>query len=297
MNDLEHFESLVKESPNSARLTIKGGLFLGGTQLAHLPDNLTIIGDALFSRTQLSRLPENLKVTGTLYINATKIKTIPNSLKVYGNLDIRKTDVKNVPASVCLGQIIRTDEEAESATNNLNVDAFKEIYNVAELPGQLDHLIKFQNKYGFENFCQGFGMYVEDKNIFKHWTQSSELMEQLVCIGQANSTGSIYAIWRCNEKLPLDGQPIIAFGDEGGCWIVADNFSDFLRLLTYDSEPTLSHENIYFEKNDEESEHHKKYVSYVKKNFQINKLKTGAEVSELISKAQGKYQKILEQAL
>jgi hypothetical protein len=276
----------------SSDLKIKGGLFVAGTNIEELPDNLTIIGDAMLSRTKLKSIPKKLKVTGTLYVNATAIKNLPDDLVVYGNLDIRKTSINDFNKSICKGKIIRTDKEADEVKNEINVAVFQEVHNLNSIPESLLKLIKFQNQYGFESFCEGFGIYLEDKNVFRHWTKAESMISQLIPIGQANGCGSIYAFWQHYENTELSEQPIVAFGDEGGHWVVAENFFDFIRILTFDSEPTISKDNIFFNKSTEESENSKKFITFAKKNYNIVKIKNEVEIKEIVNNAQKKLQDI-----
>ena len=50
-------------------LNVKGDLYLTGTQITSLPDNLTIEGTLWLSYTPIESLPDNLKVGRDLYLN------------------------------------------------------------------------------------------------------------------------------------------------------------------------------------------------------------------------------------
>ena len=50
-----------------------GSLYLSGTQITSLPDNLTVGGWLDLSGTQITSLPDNLTVDGSLYLRGTQI--------------------------------------------------------------------------------------------------------------------------------------------------------------------------------------------------------------------------------
>jgi hypothetical protein len=279
-------------------LRVKGGLFFGGTRaLVDLPDNLTVAGDLNLRATGLLELPEHLRVFGSLNLSDSPIKHIPSSLRVYGNLDIRKTAVKTVDAAVCFGQIIRTQAEFDNASNKLNLDAFAELTGMGPPPGMLCKLIAFQDAQGFETYCNGFGIYGQTPDVFRNWTTSDALAGRLFCIGQANASGSLYAIWNADDTKPLDSQPVIAFGDEGGVWVVATDLAAFFKLLSFDSEPTITRAHISFHRREVESLHHKKLATFLKTQFGITKITKADDVEAQLRHAAETYQHRLNSML
>lgn len=271
-------------------LRVKGGLFFGGKKnFTEMPDNLTIVGDLLLRGTGLTYLPEKLRVYGSLSIADTRITVLPTSLKVYGNLDIRKTKIKDVPPCACLGSVIRTDQDSENATTALNIDGFLEITGLPEMPRELQQLIAFQDKNGFESFCHGFCIYAQENSVFRAWTKSEALIERLYCIGQASGSGALYAIWNVESAKPLNEQPVVAFGDEGGAWVVAANLEEFLRLLSFDAEPRFSNEGIAFEKEQAASEHHRSFTAFLRKQG-FSAIAKADELQLMVRKTQAAYQ-------
>jgi hypothetical protein len=281
----------------TADLRVKGGLFFGKIRrLTELPDDLTVFGDFMLRGTGLVALPENLKVCGSLCLADTAIDSLPDSLRVYGNLDIRMTRVGDIPAQVCLGSVIRTDQDAENASEALNAEMFLKMTNMPEMPDLLGRLIDFQNRNGFESYCHGFGIYAQDNGVFRAWAKSGALIDSLFCIGQATGSGSVYAIWNTDAAKPLAEQPVVAFGDEGGAWVVASDFSGFLRLLSFDAEPAISAEGIAYEKDQERSERHKQYVAFLKK-CGLAAVRKAEELNLMIRQAQGGCQQRLDESL
>lgn len=279
-------------------LRVRGGLYFGGVaELVELPDGLTVAGDCLLRATGLRALPENLRVYGTLNLVGTAVSALPASLKVFGNLDIRRTRIGAVDAAVCLGRLIRTDRDAEEAPAGLSEEIHAALTGMDELPVVLQKLIAFQNQHGYESFCQGFGIHPETNAVFRTWTRSETLLSQLFCIGQANGGGSLYAIWRARDDAGLDRQPVVAFGDEGGAWVVARTLVDFLRVLSFDREPSISPDGIAFGdgggEGDGESPQHRKFVAYIKKHFDVAKLKKRQELDALLQEARAAHQQPL----
>jgi len=304
---IEHLRELIAatnagKNPGGQRtltpdLRVKGGLFFGGkTALTALPDHLTVIGDLLARGTGLTALPEYLKVTGTLNLVDTAISTLPASLKVCGDLDIRKTAIKDVPAGVCLGSVIRTAADAENAGNGLNAEAYRATTELPDLPHAMRALIDFQNGTGYESYCCGFGVDVRDGTVFQSWTENEAIVDQLFCIGQANRCGSMYAFWRADSARPMHLQPIVAFGDEGGAWVVASTLDEFLRVLSFDGEPEISDEGVRFARDDEASENQGRYAAFVEA-LGLNVITEADELERLVQKAQAAYQQQFVQAL
>ena len=74
-------------------LTVGGSLYLRGTQITSLPDNLTVGGYLYLRGTQITSLPDNLTVGGSLYLEGTQITSLPDNLTVGGSLDLEGTQI------------------------------------------------------------------------------------------------------------------------------------------------------------------------------------------------------------
>ncbi len=72
-----------------------GSLYLRGTQITSLPENLTVGGWLDLSGTQITSLPENLTVGGSLDLSGTQITSLPENLTVGGSLYLRGTQITN----------------------------------------------------------------------------------------------------------------------------------------------------------------------------------------------------------
>ena len=80
-----------------------GDLYLSGTQIASLPDNLTVGGSLDLRHTQIASLPDNLTVGGSLYLSGTQIASLPDNLTVGGSLDLSDTQIASLPDNLTVG--------------------------------------------------------------------------------------------------------------------------------------------------------------------------------------------------
>jgi len=80
-----------------------GSLYLKGTQITALPDNLTVGGALDLDGTQITALPDNLTVGGSLYLKGTQITALPDNLTVGGYLDLRGTQITALPDNLTVG--------------------------------------------------------------------------------------------------------------------------------------------------------------------------------------------------
>ena len=86
-------------------LTVGGSLDLENcTGITALPDNLTV-GDSLDLRgTGITALPDNLTVGGSLYLRGTGITALPDNLTVGGSLDLENcTGITALPDNLTVG--------------------------------------------------------------------------------------------------------------------------------------------------------------------------------------------------
>ena len=68
-------------------------LYLSGTGITQLPDNLTIGGSLDLSGTGITQLPDNLTVGDSLDLSGTGITQLPDNLTVGGSLDLSGTGI------------------------------------------------------------------------------------------------------------------------------------------------------------------------------------------------------------
>lgn len=167
------------------------------------------------------------------------------------------------------------------------------------LPTDLVKLYEFEQKYGPETYSECFGLTItEDKTGIKTWSEKEEFYNSFIEFAGANGSGSSYAYWLINED--LNDCPIVVFGDEGGIHIVAENISTLIHLLTLDTEISVDFDSAYFYKDEEyyeENENKEEFQQWVKKEFSLDPLETNEETEEIVSEAQKKYKKRLNDFL
>ena len=84
-------------------LTVGGSLYLRDTAIQQLPDNLTVGGSLNLSGTAIQQLPDNLAVGGNLYLSGTAIQQLPDNLTVGGGLYLRDTAIQQLPDNLTVG--------------------------------------------------------------------------------------------------------------------------------------------------------------------------------------------------
>lgn len=183
--------------------------------------------------------------------------------------------------------------------NQINQKMIQEFENLwgKPIPEELRKLIEFQEKESdFENYSQGFGVDFDDRSGLKYgWSDTPDFLERLYPFAQANGTGSFYAIWDDGSGNSLADMPVVVFGDEGGQWVVAQNFSELLQLLTYDREIYVDHACCYFYKDEndedyEESEDADKFRNWLQETLNISSIDAEDEIATIVIDAQAEIQ-------
>ena len=118
-----------------------------------------------------------------------------------------------------------------------------------------------------------------------------DFFDKFIPFANANGTGSFYALWIDDAEKPLNQLPVIVFGDEGGVFVVAENFVQLLHLLTYYDEISVDcGEGVYFCRYEyEESDNLRHYLQWVKQNYDLNPVTESEETEKIIKAAQEKY--------
>lgn len=129
---------------------------------------------------------------------------------------------------------------------------------------ELNLLMEFQNRMGFENYSDGFGLtaYNDSSGLKAGWSKDPGFLARLVPFAQANGSGSFYALWRLDDRADLASLPIVVFGDEGGQHVVARNLRELLQLLGFDSEVSVDWDEAYFYR-EEGQQHRRGHAAYV----------------------------------
>jgi hypothetical protein len=158
----------------------------------------------------------------------------------------------------------------------IDINKFKENLQLEAIPVTLEKLIHFQNNTSsYENFSQGFGLYIDKGYGLESWSGEEGFLNKLYPIAQANCSGSFYAIWNDGTGKELDQMPIVVFGDEGGVHVVAENLLQLLHFLTFDTEISVDFDEAYFYKDEEdyeESEDLKEYLKWIKNDYNLEQI-------------------------
>lgn len=72
------------------------------------------------------------------------------------------------------------------------------------------------------------------------WSDMSEFTHGFLAFANADGTGSEFAFWRVSED--LNDCPVVVFGSEGEIALVARNFEDWLRVVSYGEELLLGND-------------------------------------------------------
>ncbi len=163
-------------------------------------------------------------------------------------------------------------------------------YTDYKIPNSLEKLIDFSLQYN--GFSQEFYFEVEnEKDGYATYSDDEKFLSCLIKIGTADGTGSDYGFW-INETKNLANAPIVAFGSEGGCHIIAQNFDELVRLLTFDCEPMIDWDEVFFYKDDEdcESKYHKEFVSFVQNDLNLEIVASNEQANKIVADAQAIYQ-------
>jgi hypothetical protein len=145
-------------------------------------------------------------------------------------------------------------------------EAFATNFQPHAVPVELAKLLAFQDEYGFGGYSEGFGLTIDDKGGLRSWSEDPEFLATLLPFGQANGTGSFYALWADGKSQDPSAFPVVLFGDEGGVHVVAENVRGLLRILTYDAEPMVDHGAVSYYKDEEDhdqSDGHDDYVEWL----------------------------------
>ena len=94
-------------------INVYGDLYLGGTNITSLPDNLSVRGWLDLDGTDITSLPNDLNVGKSLFLRVTKITSLPNDLSVGGYLYLGGTDITSLPNDLNVKEEIWLDEDKE----------------------------------------------------------------------------------------------------------------------------------------------------------------------------------------
>jgi len=177
----------------------------------------------------------------------------------------------------------------------LKLKEYKENFHHHEIPEEIARLVEFQNALAAP-FSRGFSLARDDKSGLRAFFEKREFLDALCPLGKASSSGSIYVLWARDHDKQLRNAPVLAFGDEGGVHIVAENALQLMRILTLDAEPMIDAESLVYMKDagDAPSPGAKEYAAWMEKQFHQAPVKDAAEVELMVRTAQRLLEKPLQ---
>jgi hypothetical protein len=126
-----------------------------------------------------------------------------------------------------------------------------------ELPQPLERLLEFQDKLDGETFADGFVLAYDDKALLKGFrgadgrpvasrSKQKAFLAAMLPIATANGTGSAYFAWSNGNTKNVSQMPVVVFGDEGGCHIVAEDLTRLLQIAAADIEPLITFDDVSY---------------------------------------------------
>ena len=155
------------------------------------------------------------------------------------------------------------------------------------VPPELVKLVAFDTSAGNQFYSDGFELSTDRRGDLDSWSKDPEFVAQLMPFAQATGGGSFYALWLNGTSQDLSTVPVVVFGDEGGVHIVAENLADLLRILTFDAEPSIDVDRVYYYRSDDQtpSKKHDAYVTWLKTELGLEPLE---EADAVVESAQAK---------
>jgi hypothetical protein len=155
---------------------------------------------------------------------------------------------------------------------------------------ELNLLKAFQDEAGFEAYAEGFGLtdYNDTSGLAAGWSKEPKFLDRLVPFAQANGTGSMYVLWRLDDREDLATLPVVVFGDEGGQHVVARNLRELFQLLGYDSEIYVDWDDAFYSRDDEDEYRpaHDDYVAWLDSTLGLT---PADEPSAIVAAAQAEF--------
>lgn len=157
------------------------------------------------------------------------------------------------------------------------------------IPRILEGLFICDKLYGMEGYSESFGLVRYKKSGISSWSSDPTFLNSFTLFARANGTGSMYAFWNIDPD--LEKCPIVVFGDEGGVYLVCETLTEFIHLLSFDNEISVSWEDAYFYHNEEyyeETYSHPEFLEWIKEEYSLDKI-TEEGVETIIEGVRQKY--------
>lgn len=176
----------------------------------------------------------------------------------------------------------------------MTIKEYAKVFVGCPVPSVLIDLLMFEHVQGLEdNYSDGFSLITNSDFRWSVWSSAIGLSNDLIPFAQADSSGSIYALWCKGHTHDLNEAPIVVFDEENNYHVVANNLLELLQLLAFDVEPIVDDDGIYFYKDEENYEpslHSRKYKKWLREHFQLSPISSNFEAEALIEQAQRYHQ-------
>lgn len=122
----------------------------------------------------------------------------------------------------------------------------------------------------FDDGCDGAyaqWAWMDDFGEMAFLREDPRLVNGLLRFAQANGSGSLYALWKRDDRADLAALPVVLLGDEGGIHLVARDLREFFRLLgALEAELACDWAEV-FERDEEELPARAEYLAWLERNF------------------------------
>jgi hypothetical protein len=165
---------------------------------------------------------------------------------------------------------------------------FQKNFAPYETPSELTALLDFQNLKA-EWYSGRFELVVtRDRKELSSYNEAAAFNNALLLIAQTSSSGTQIFFWICDAAKPLNEQPIVIFGDEGGYDVLFENVKDMLYYLTYNAAIYNANELAFKDDSYKENTRVAEYADWLLKNYSLSVI-TDVEAEAISVEAKRKY--------
>lgn len=181
---------------------------------------------------------------------------------------------------------------------------FTALFNGYLIPKELKSLLEFQVSENVPSYySNAIYLMTEETSLVENYSTEEEFLKAFIPFAEANSSGSVYAFWIQNKEEDLSKAPIVAFGDEGGIFVVAQNMLELLQIAAYDVEAVVYEDEFYFQDKEalEEdgeftaADFNTEYLDWLRSDAKLKPILTIDGVDAIVDQAQATYQEKLEE--
>ncbi|WP_367671863.1 hypothetical protein [Serratia symbiotica] len=158
---------------DNGHVTVGGDLYLGGTGITALPDNLSVGGSLDLRDTSITALPDNLSIGDWLDLSGTSITALPDGLTVGGSLYLSDTSITALPDNLSVGGSLNLrDTSITALPDNLSVGGSLNLSDtrITALPDNVCCRSLYLDPERISNIAYRKGCGRSDRTIFAAWT-------------------------------------------------------------------------------------------------------------------------------